>query len=368
LEEDLVAWPLEKNDIYSVRSCYRMLKKESDQTESFKKNEPNSSEEVKWWKKVWKLKVPPKVRMFWWRALQGFLPTKQELRRRHVAKEDHCESCGAPEESLFHVAITCTFVARFWRVLKDITGCKMPALHPATWTRDLLSGQHCTEQEAALLICGVWSLWTGRNNRRHGKNWSPVAASRHIALMVEDLICLRQETKTTPPGPKELWRKPERGWYKVNTDASFAVASNSGSGGVVVRDGDGKLVQASSKFYAHVPDVLTAEALAARDGVLLARASGYERVQLEMDNALLVNLLRSDAGERSSIAGLCHEISVLSREFVLFRVSFVNREGNEAANFCAKQTSASNRELSWADAFPLNLLGIAEADCNPAPG
>lgn len=156
MEEDLTAWAFEKNGLYSVRSCYRMLKKGSDQLESFKLNEPCTSDDRRWWKKLWKMKMPPKVRIFWWRAMQNFLPTKAELRRRHVSKEDHCEACGQPGESFFHVAISCSLATCFWRALRDQTGCKLPILHPATWTTDLMIVKVCTLQEVALIICGIW--------------------------------------------------------------------------------------------------------------------------------------------------------------------------------------------------------------------
>lgn len=162
------------------------------------------------------------------------------------------------------------------------------------------------------------------------------------------------------------WRKPDPGWLKVNTDASFMLDSLSGSGGAVIRDEDGRMLQASPNFYEHIPDVLTAEALAARDGALLARVCGFEKVILELDNLSLVNLLRSEAGKRSPIAGLWQEIIELGREFTHFRISFVHREGNEAAHFCAKLCSISSPIRSWAEAFPTGLMGIAEADCNPA--
>jgi len=31
---------------------------------------------------VWKLNVPPKVHVFWWRVLHNSLPSKAELKRR----------------------------------------------------------------------------------------------------------------------------------------------------------------------------------------------------------------------------------------------------------------------------------------------
>jgi hypothetical protein len=57
---------------------------------------------------LWRLNVPPKVRIIRWRALHKSLPTKGELKRRHIGREDHYVTCGALAESLFHVTIKCT--------------------------------------------------------------------------------------------------------------------------------------------------------------------------------------------------------------------------------------------------------------------
>jgi ribonuclease HI len=102
-----------------------------------------------------------------------------------------------------------------------------------------------------------------------------------------------------------------------------------------------------AKYYEHVTDVLMAEAMAAHDGLALARACGYEKVMLEVDNITLVNLLHSAAGIRSLIAGIWHEISEFGMNFNSFSVSFVNREGNEAAHVCAKLASEASRECEW---------------------
>ena len=36
------------------------------------------------WKLLWKLKVLPKVRVFWWRVVRGILPDECTLRYRHI--------------------------------------------------------------------------------------------------------------------------------------------------------------------------------------------------------------------------------------------------------------------------------------------
>jgi hypothetical protein len=66
ITEDVLTWALEKSSVYSVRSCYRLLKTESAELESLKLGETTSSDEFRWWQKIWKLQVPPKIRIFWW--------------------------------------------------------------------------------------------------------------------------------------------------------------------------------------------------------------------------------------------------------------------------------------------------------------
>jgi hypothetical protein len=298
-----------------------------------------------------KLKIPPKIRIFLVESSAEFSPKKTELKRRHVAKESHCEACGDREESIFHVAVSCTMARRFWQEIKLVMGCKLPSLHPSTWARDLLSGQSCSFEEAALFICGP-------------------GLCGQVAMLesMEEITLIQEQFRHTllkwwrmlyqTPQPKSKWSKPGSGWRKINTTASFVASSCSGSGGVVIRDDSGKVVAAASRHYDHVPDVLTAEALAARDGVLLAQASGFETVILEVDCLTLVNLLRSVDGGRSPIAGIWHEIRELSSDFLCFDISFVNRESNKTAHLCAKLALSSSSECVWKESFPLGLEGI----------
>ncbi|OEL13344.1 hypothetical protein BAE44_0025639 [Dichanthelium oligosanthes] len=59
-------------------------------------------------------------------------------------------------------------------------------------------------------------------------------------------------------------------------------------------------------------------------------------VILETDNVALVNLLSSDAGGRSTIAGLWQEIQELGRSLLFFKILHVRREANVAAHCCAQ--------------------------------
>jgi hypothetical protein len=39
---------------------------------------------------------------------------------------------------MYHIAVLCTYAIQFWQAVREINGCKLPPLHPATWTRNLL--------------------------------------------------------------------------------------------------------------------------------------------------------------------------------------------------------------------------------------
>ena len=52
--------------------------------------------------------------------------------------------------------------------LKRLTRIKLPKLWPRSWTRDLLEDSFCKE-ERGIILCGMWSLWNSRNERKDGK-------------------------------------------------------------------------------------------------------------------------------------------------------------------------------------------------------
>ena len=71
-----------------------------------------------------------------------------------------------------------------------------------------------------------------------------------------------------------------------------------------MRNERGETLAAEGRKYENLADVLIAEALAARNGMLLAVALGYNKVILELDNQSLANSLKSMEDDRSTINDL----------------------------------------------------------------
>jgi ribonuclease HI len=263
------------------------------------------------------------------------------------------------------VVFECPLARSFRDEVNKLTGTKVPRLHQATWAKDLLTGEHCPAKSAELIICGAWSLWSGRNARKHGnQSWDAAAAARHISSMLEDLIWSGNRVSPASVRVRGCWQKPPSGWTKINTDAAFTKNKGTGTSGAVIGNDQGVVLAAAARVHFNIADVLMAEALATRDGVLLAVEQGMMKVILETDNASVTSLLSSDEGLRSTIAGIWHEVKELSLSFISFTCSHVNREGNEAAHLCARMPSMSSPTLSWIGDLPNWLREAANRDCN----
>ena len=117
LEEDIWAWHLEMHGNFTVRSAYRALL-QANSTNDLVMGSDGS--ELLYWKKLWKMRVPPKVRNYWWRVIKGFIPCRSVLEARHVEKISLCHACGS-KESIQHALFKCTWAKLFWQEVKNVT-------------------------------------------------------------------------------------------------------------------------------------------------------------------------------------------------------------------------------------------------------
>lgn len=75
-QEDFRAWHPDRLGNFSVKSAYNMLvmlRRDSEPPSS------STGPDKLFWKKLWRLPVPPKVRNFWWRVIKGFVPARSVL-------------------------------------------------------------------------------------------------------------------------------------------------------------------------------------------------------------------------------------------------------------------------------------------------
>ena len=353
LTEDFWAWSGERHGLYSVRSGYRLLATAEAQKRDFDRgraSHSNNSDDPRW-KKLWKCKVPPKVRVFWWRIMHDYIPSRANLHRRHIDQLSTCDTCGACEETTFHALTECTYARQFWLRLRELTGIKLPNLTPDSWAVELLADGTCGEKERAIILCGMWSIWRSRNDRRHGKIPIDMGAAISWALDVcYHLISVTKDSRTTNSNQQiQRWKRPPCNTLKVNVDGAFAADNNSGAIGAVARDDAGVFLMAVSRRLPAVASALAAEAEALRAGVHMIHTVTQGSVIMETDSLELAGLWNKRETQRSQFTPILRDIQELSSSFSSFNVIHARRSANKEAHLCASFAEHSEFEV-WASA------------------
>jgi hypothetical protein len=314
--EDFWAWNLEKSGNYTVKTSYRALMTRNEQSALAEGMITGSSVcEKQLWDRLWKLKVVPKVRVFWWRVLRGILPVEQTLQYRHITTLARCKVCFAADEDMRYALLRCTHAMRFWSEARVLLDVKIPDLHPVTWAKDVLIDPIVPEEDRAKVITIMWAIWTSRNNITHDRaGLNPVQSMKR---MRDDLALLEIPRHQALILPGYGWRPPDDTWVKINTDAGVSVEDRKSGAGGIVRNPSG-FVAAWSKPLPGITNPLIAEAMALREGVFFAKLRGFPRVIIEVDCLEIVNLWNSHAGSRAVVAPILQDIKGHSSSFVSF--------------------------------------------------
>jgi hypothetical protein len=122
---------------------------------------------------------------------------------------------------------------------------------------------------------------------------------------------------------------------------------------------------ARARWYRALADALHAEALAVRDGVAFCGRWRTYNLRVETDSQMLVNLWKKRKNHRAEIIPILHEIEEISKVFSSFEISYVPKNANLAAHYCAKEASPCNPECMWIGREPTSVKSVIQLECNP---
>jgi ribonuclease HI len=125
-----------------------------------------------------------------------------------------------------------------------------------------------------------------------------------------------------------------------------------GGGGVLVRDSQGKVVEARYMFYARIEGVFSptvAESLAALDAIDLCRNVGLTKVHLEGDAKIIIDAVNCEEADWSRLGHVVEDIKAELCWFNQRKMSFVNRGGNQAAHGLANFAVKNGVDIVWSE-------------------
>ena len=167
LPEDKQVWAQTNNGRFTMRSAYKIAMELA--SESCVGAASDDSKQRRFWKLLWKINTPHKVRHFAWRACKDILPTKENLVRRKVLAEGTCEMCQSGLVTSGHLFWECERVREAWAMLKIFPAQSNVQFH--SFMDMLWYGVFDAEWDALQIermIIVAWALWTSRNEVRIG--------------------------------------------------------------------------------------------------------------------------------------------------------------------------------------------------------
>ena len=113
---------------------------------------------------IWKLKLPLKIKIFFWYLQRGVILTKDNLAKRNWIGSQKCCYCNS-NETIQHLFFDCPHAKVIWRVVQVATGISQPR-SLAHMAGDWLSWAKPSEKK--IILAGsaalIWAIWHCRND------------------------------------------------------------------------------------------------------------------------------------------------------------------------------------------------------------
>lgn len=158
--KDCLVWHYSNDGAYSTKSCYKFIRWFKGQ--ELRASSSKGSTTV--WKKTWSLPLPPKVKVFIWRACNKALPVGKGLTLHIKGFDLACSHCCAAEEDVVHALVKCPTAQKVWETL-NLDPCDVLCLASMDfldWWEHVLKVFDQGEACKFGIIC--WCLWKARND------------------------------------------------------------------------------------------------------------------------------------------------------------------------------------------------------------
>ncbi|KAL8146376.1 hypothetical protein AgCh_004207 [Apium graveolens] len=332
--EDMIYWRFEESGLYSVKSAHKHLQVQKRQWTI----EDNSSI----WKKLWRIKAPPKALNLIWRALSQCLPTMSQLQAKHVPVQSNCPVCKSATETIMHSLVNCPIARQYWLIV--LPGKQWDAhMEFMRWIKMVFDSENNSKCAQVFMVC--WTIWRARNdlvwNHKYTRVGRIVAeAKQHLTQW--NIAQSRLSQASLQPAVEgdgaSVWARPLPNIVKVSVDVVVFEDRDAVGFGLIARGSDGRLITAKSIVHPHLVSPVTAEAMAIKEALSWIDVMQWPHITVESDCLVVIQAIRSNTPMRSYFGVIIEECRSLLKRFHKVSLFFVKRSANMVAHQLARES------------------------------
>ncbi|CAN1164676.1 Putative ribonuclease H protein At1g65750 [Linum perenne] len=329
LGADTTVWSLEPDGKYTVTSGYLLAK------------DLIHGDERQIWKSVWNWEGSQRVRNFLWLAVSGKLLTNEERCRRHISNNSECGICAGVAENCEHILRNCPAAKQVWEKVLGI-GSRDP-FFTMQW-EDWWASNLSDSQRRSEFGYTCWILWKCRNERVfEGKTSSTATTVERSKFWVgvSDLAIikarrLREDGRTHKVEATISWKPANAPCFTLNTDGSVERANGDASAGGVLRNWQGRTVDAYTANLGKC-SITRAELTGIIVGMERAWNAGIRELEIQTDSLAAVRLLTNDKATEHQHASLIAQYNRLLDRNWNISLKHIFREANHLADALAER-------------------------------
>ncbi|KAF4400725.1 hypothetical protein G4B88_001280 [Cannabis sativa] len=359
--EDNLFWPFTPNGHYNVKSGYRV----SRELNLHPTRCSNMAEIQKWWKMIWSLQLPPRMKLFSWRVCHNWLPAKTNLKHRGMDINTCCDMCVRYEETLTHALWSFERVRNVWKLCSWYKNCS--SLGEGSMFDVLMAiKQTNTKYEFEDTIKVMWAIWENRNRK-----WQQLPSMNDQQLIYWVFSAYPNVLKAGSDGIQQeaditinmkQWNPPATECICVNCDAAV-VDKVAGMGlGYIWRKTDGQILAAGQIYRNGICLAKMAEAWAILEALKNPPAEATNTIEVQSDCRVLVEEINNMDQHHSAESNLLHQIHNVLANFQTVKIIHVKRTNNECANMLARKCLVDKNTQFFTHSFPDWLANFCKAD------
>ncbi|KAK3192915.1 hypothetical protein Dsin_024225 [Dipteronia sinensis] len=357
---DSLLWHYETSGRYTVGSGYWL-----DCNLNRSPCSSNPSPLRAWWRSFWKLQIPLKIKIFFWRACYNWIPTNFNIARRGIQTDGICVACKASLETTMHALWECkklNHVRNEWYHLQPVV-----RRNPASFLDfviDLFSV--ASEKDKELFCVLVWRVWGCRNVVLHRASIADKSEifgwSQNFLHEFHRPLQGKQQVHNVATPIRMQWIPPVMSDTKMNCAVSFGRNGKRVVIGGVVRDSVGEVLACCSQSFGPNLCTKTSKLIAFQRGLQFGVDCGLFPSMLELDDVHFIDWVNSGNHFDSVFGAILRDILQLSASFHGLMFSHVNALANNAAKGLSNFVLGRFEDMFWMEEFPSCISNVIEAE------